>query len=258
MNHRLLALVVLAVLIGDARASDQRRELEFAEQLQAGTSAGNVVWLNSAGQRFLGLWTEAEKADNTNAVILLHDMGNHPDHQPLIRGLRTSLPEYNWATLAIQLPLREIGAEARDYYGLFDEARGRIQAAVAFLRGNGARNIALVGHGIGAAMAAYTISLEPDALLALAAISLPLPDSTLPQARIGDFLKQIALPFLDLYAEFDLPEVADTARQRRMLAKDNPVYRQVVINGEDHDYSHDPAMVVKRVHGWLTLNLNPN
>lgn len=254
---RLLLSGLLALAFG-AEASDRQRELDYAAYLQSSVSIGHVVWLTSSEQRFLALFTEAEKNDNTNAVIVLHDQGEHPDRQPLIQGLRTVLPRHNWTTLAIQLPLREAGARADDYYGLFDEARGRIQAGIEFLRNNGAQNIALVGVGMGAEMAVYTLSLDPEALLALATISLPLPDSAMPQAKIGDFIKNIALPFLDVYAEFDLPDVTDTARQRRMLAKDNPVYRQVEINGENHAYRNDPDRVIKRVYSWLALDLDSN
>ena len=253
-----LILCGLLLLPHGVAASDRLRELDYASHLQGAISIGRAIWLMSDGQGFLGLLTEAEKADNSNAAIVLHDFGQHPDQQPLIHGMRTVLPLHNWTTLAIQLPLREIGAAAYDYYGLFDEARGRIRAAVAFLRNNGAQNIALIGIGTGAEMAAYTLSLDPDALFALVAISLPLPNSTLPQAQVGDFIKAIALPFFDIYAEFDLPDVIDSARQRRMLGKDNPVYRQLKINGDNHGYEHDPDRLVKRVYSWLALNLNPN
>ncbi len=246
------------MLVFVANASDQQRESSYAQDLSATIVADRIVWLTAGEQRFLGLMTEAEKADNRNAVLILHDMGEHPDQQPLIHGLRTVLPEHDWTTLAIQLPLREMGAGAEDYFGLFDDAKSRIQAAVEFLRANGAHNIAVVGVGMGAAMAAYSIRIEPNGLFALVAISLPLPDSSLPQAKVGDFIKHIALPMLDLYAEFDLPDVVDTARQRRMLAKDNPVYRQIKINGEDHAYRYNPNLVIKRVYSWLDLNLRSN
>lgn len=258
MSVRGFVCVALVVLAFAAQAGDQQRELDYAYNLQNFNTVGRVEWLKAGEQRFLGLFTQAEKTDNSLAVIVLHDMGDHPDQLPLIHGLRAMLPQHNWASLAIQLPLREIGAEADDYYALFDEARARIQAAVAFLRDNGAQNIALVGYGMGGAMAAYSISLDPDALFALVTISLPMPNSTMPQAQTGDFIKTIALPFLDIYAEFDLPNVSDTARRRRMLAKDNPVYRQIKINGENHAYQHDPTMLIKRVYSWLALSLGPN
>ena len=104
-------------------------------------------------------------------------------------------------------------------------------------------------------MAVYTLHLDPEAVYALVAISLPLPNSNLSQVQVGDFIKDIALPFLDLYAEFDLPDVTESARRRRMLAKDNPVYRQIKINGENHAYRNDPDRVIKRVYSWLDLDL---
>lgn len=258
MSLRFSALCSLLLLAQGISAGDRQRELDYANYLQHAVSIGRTVWLTSNEQRFLALLTEADKADNTNAAIVLHDFGQHPDQEPLVHGMRAVLPQHLWTTLAIQLPLREIGATSEEYYGLFDEARGRIRAAVAFLRNNGAQNIALIGVGTGAEMAIYSLSLEPDALFALVALSLPLPNSTLPQAQTGDFIKAVALPFFDIYAEFDLPDVTDTARRRRMLGKDNPVYRQIKINGEDHAYRHDPERVIKRVYSWLALTLNSN
>lgn len=256
--ERLLIGAVFFILPTALWASDQQREQEYAASIERYNPVGHIVWLNPEQQRFLGLFTQAERTDHKNAAIILHDFGENPDQLPLIHGLRRVLPQHNWSTLAIQLPLREIDAVAADYYDLFDEARDRIRAAVSYLRDNDAKNIALIGYGTGAEMAAYTLSLDPDALFALVAISLPLPSSRLPPAQMAAFIPKIALPFLDLYAEFDLPDVVDTARQRRMLAKDNPVYRQMKINGETHAYQQDPSMVIKGVYSWLDLMLNQN
>ncbi len=139
-----------------------------------------------------------------------------------------------------------------DYYSLFAESRSRIEAAVDYLQKNGAKNIVVVGYGLGALMATYAISEKPDNIVALAAISLAVPETTMPQAQTQTFIKNIALPFLDIYAEFDLPAVADTAGQRRMAGKDNPVYRQVRMNGENHAYQQDNERLVKRVYSWLS------
>ncbi len=247
---------ILTTVAQLATASDQQRERDYASSLEQTISIGRVVWLKAGEQSFLSLFTEAEKSDNSHAVIILHDSGEHPDQQPLIHDLRSVLPQHNWATLSVQLPIRESGASEADYYPLFDEARLRLDAALEYLRNNGARQIALVGYGMGAAMATYQLSSKPDNLTGLVTISLPLPESSQPQAQIGHFIKNIALPMLDIYAEFDLPAVADSARQRRMISKDNPVYRQIRIDGENHAYQHDPGLVVKRVYSWLTLTAN--
>ena len=250
MSSRHTGVLLLFLLSFVVHASDQQRELEYAQVLQQ-TNSNNVVWLKAGEQSFLGLFTEAEKTNNAKAVILLHDAGSYPDQQPLIQGLRQLLPQRNWSTLAIQLPLREMGASQDDYFGLFDEAHLRVKAAVEYLHNNGAKTIALIGYGMGGAMATYSLGQESAGLAGLAAISLP-------QAQLGEFIKKIALPFLDIYAEFDLPNVADTARQRRMLAKENPVYKQVMISGENHAYQNDPNMLVKRVYSWLALNVTEN
>jgi len=248
-------LTVFGVFATTVAASDQQRELDYATSIERSLVLGRLVWLEADQQRFLGLLTESEKTRNTHAAIVLHDQGDHPDKLAIVHGLRTELPKHNWATLAIQLPLREVGAGTVEYYALFDEAKARILAAIKFLRDNGAKDIALIGYGTGAAMASYMLSTKPDALLALVAISLSMPDSQLPQANTGDFMRKIGLPVLDIYAEFDLPDVVDTARQRRMSAKDNPGYRQSKINGEDHNYQQDPALLIKQVYSWLAFNL---
>lgn len=255
MIGRFWVSTVFLVFASTVAASDQQRELDYAASIERSSVLGRLVWLETEQQRFLGLFTESEKTANTQAAIILHDQGDHPDKLAIVHGLRTELPEHNWTTLAIQLPLREIGAGSIEYYALFDEAQARMQAAIKFLRDNGAKDIALIGYGTGAAMAAYMLSTKPDGLLALVAISLSMPDSQLPQAQTGDFIRKIALPILDIYAEFDLPDVADTARQRRMLAKDNPGYRQNKINGEDHNYQQDPALLIKQVYSWLAFIL---
>ncbi len=236
-------------------ASDLQRELDYAASIESSSPVGRVVWLEANQKKFLGLFTDSEKTRNQQAAIILHDQGKHPDNQAVVHGLRTEMPMHNWATLSIQLPLREVGAVANEYYGLFDEAHSRILAAVKYLQDQGARQIALIGYGTGAAMAAYSLSLKSEDLLGLAAISLPMADSPLPQAQTGEFIRKIALPVLDIYAEFDLPEVVDTARQRRMLAKDNPGYRQKLLSGEDHHFQQDPALLVKQVYSWLTFIL---
>lgn len=243
---------------GSPQAGGSQREMDYADYLRQTVPMEQGIWLGEGGQSFFALLTEAEKSDHVRAVLLLHDMGEHPDQKPIMHGLRGVLPQHNWTTLSIQLPVREAGAGRADYYGLFDEAHGRIQTAVRYLRKIGAKDIAVVGHGMGAAMAAYSLSLDPNGLAALALVSLAVPDSSLPQAQTGEFIRNIALPILDLYAEFDLPEVVDTARRRRMLGKDNPVYRQVRMNGENHAFAQDPNLLIKRIYSWLALSLGPN
>jgi hypothetical protein len=83
---------------------------------------GQLVWLGEGKNRFASLYAETESSTNLGVVILLHDIGSHPDKDPLIYELRRKFPERNWGTLALQLPLRESGAADVDYYQLLPEA----------------------------------------------------------------------------------------------------------------------------------------
>ncbi len=248
--------LMLLCLVDTTMASDQQRELDYAAAIEKNTPKAQVVWLEAEQKRFLALFSETERTANTQAAIILHGQGEHPDISPLIHGLRLELPQHQWATLAIQLPVLERGAPVADYFSLFEQAQERILSAVKFLQEKGANSIVLIGYDYGAAMAAFTLNNQPKGISGWVALSLPVPDSPLPQAQIGQFMQKIALPLLDIYAEFDLPEVLQTARQRRLSAKDNPGYRQIQIDGEDHRYENDPALLIKRVYSGLSYMLN--
>ncbi|WP_347988773.1 DUF3530 family protein [Methylomonas sp. AM2-LC] len=244
-------ILLLAMQVCPVFASDNKREQDYAALLERQLLLGKIVWLEAAGQRFLGLYTEAEKTDNSNAVIILHEMGAYPDQKSVAFELRTQLPRHNWASLALQMPLRETSATEEDYYSLFPEAEARVASAVEYLHNQGAKNIVLVGYGLGALMATYSVSKKPSVFAALITISLPVPSSTVSEVQTEAFIKTISLPFLDLYAEFDLPTVLDTVRLRRMAGKDNPMFWQQQLDNENHTYQQDHERLVKRVYSWL-------
>lgn len=246
-------------LAASASASDPARELAYADAIQQPALVGEALWLQAGeGGQFLALFVDAEKTANEQVAIILHDADSHPDQQPLIRELRTVLPRHRWASLAIQLPLREAGAALEDYYSLVDEADARIQAAIDQALKIGAKQIAIVGYGIGAAMAAARLSRTPANVVAFAAISLPVPDSTQAGAQTLSLVKNINLPLLDVYAEADWPDVAETAVKRRIACKENPVYRQLRIDGDDHAYRQNYPLLVKRVYSWLATTIMEN
>ena len=59
-----------------ASASDQQREADYASTLEQTLTEGQLVWLKAGDKSFVGLFTEAEKADNTHSAIVLHDAGD--------------------------------------------------------------------------------------------------------------------------------------------------------------------------------------
>jgi pimeloyl-ACP methyl ester carboxylesterase len=251
----ILVLCIAQFSVDQCRASDEKREAEYAESIGKTLSMGKAVWLESEGKKFLGLYTETENNAGLDVIIILHDIGGHPDQQQLISPLRVFLPEHNWATLSLQMPLREAGAEKEEYYALFPEAAQRIRAGIDYARNNGAEHIVLIGYGLGGLMAAYALAEQSSGINALVAVSLPVPETGDKTVQTLDFLSKIKIPFLDIYGALDLPEVTKKARERRLAAKDNMYYRQLTIPDEGHAYLHDEGLLVKRIYTWLEANV---
>jgi dienelactone hydrolase len=245
------ALCMAGLLSNACLAGDEKREAEFAESIGNTLTAGKGIWLETQGKKFFGVYTETERTGGKGTVIILHDIGGHPNQQPLVYGLRVFLPEHHWTTLALQMPLREAGVEQEEYYALFPEAAARIQAGIDYARNNGAKNIVVVGYGLGGLMAAYALSEQAGDVKALAAISLPVSATEDKAAQTLDFIGKIKMPMLDIYGALDVPDVTKTVRERRLAAKDNTGYRQIKISDEGHAYLHDDGLLVKRIYSWL-------
>lgn len=246
------ALCFLPLFSGMCLASDEKREAEFADDINKTLVIGKAVRLESEGNKFLSLYTETEKTTSKGVVIILHDLGGHPNQQQLIYALRVFLPEHDWTTLSLQMPVREIGADKNEYYALFPEALARIRAGINYAKENGAESIVLIGYGLGGLMAAYTQSEQAADIKALVTISLPVPDADVKTVQTLEFIKTIKIPMLDIYGALDIADVVKSARDRGLAAKENPGYRQIIINDEGHRYLHDEGLVVKRIYSWLS------
>jgi len=223
-------------------ATDVAREADYAERITKTLSVGEMVWLQANDRKFLSIYTETEYPGIKEAAIILHDKGAHPDRKPLIHGLRTELPKHRWSTLALQMPLRESGAEVEDYFDLFVEATARLRAALNFLEKKEYETIAIVGHGMGALMALQAYNDLQDDIKALAIIDIPATRNT--AARTVEWIRRAELPLLDLLVSREIPNEVFSSAKRRLAAKDNTHYRQASIND-------DEAMMVKRVYSWL-------
>jgi dienelactone hydrolase len=255
MVHLLSAGFLVFSLVAQGFASDRQRELMFADYLK-GRFAGELTWLDAAGQKFIGLYTETERLSNNGAVIVLHDIGEFPDQQPVVSLLRSEFPKHQFASLSLQMPLREAGASSEAYYALFPEAVSRIQAGIDFLTKKDFKVIVLIGYGLGGLMALYAQSEKALAVKALVVISLPVPVSDQKAAQTLEMLKKVKLPLLDIYAESDLASVQGSAREKRVAAKDNPGYRQLKIDHTDHLFRHQTGLLSKRIYSWLSRNLH--
>lgn len=246
-------IVISCCSMSNGWASNELREIQYAEEIEASFSIGKIVWLEAKTKNFLALYTETEALSNLGTAILLHPIDGHPDQKKIINPLRTYLPKHNWATLSLQLPVQGVAAKEAEYYPLFDDANARIQAAIDYLVAEKVKNIVLIGYDMGGMMAAYYLKENRDKkqVKAVVTISLAAPKTDHKQAQVVDFIAEINQPFFDIYAEFDSPDVTESARKRRVSGKSNPQYRQFEVAGEGHLFQHDEGLVVKRVYSWI-------
>lgn len=250
---KILVFVITCCQITSSWASNELRELEYAEEIKASLSVGEIIWLKAKEKDFLTLYTETEDEESLGTAILLHAKDAHPDQKIIINPLRTYLPKHKWATLSLQMPVLSVGATSDEYYLLFNDANARIQAAVDYLVSAKVENIVLIGYGLGGMMATYYLNENADkkAIKALVAISLAIPKTDRKQAKIIGFISRIKQPFLDIFAEFDSPEITRNARQKRVAGKTNSAYRQFKVKGEAHLFQYDEGLVVKRIYSWI-------
>ena len=229
-------------------ASDYKREAEFASDIQKTLTVGRAVWLDSAGKNFLGLYADTARSPRDGLIILLHDVGGHANQKGVIQYLREFLPEHNWATLSLQMPLREASASPDDYLSLLPESKDRILAGLKFARDVKAEKIVIIGYGLGALMASNALKENGLVINGLITISLPVSEEN----KTLSFISKYTSPMLDIYGEWDLLNVVMTARDRQVAGKENKVFRQIELENEGHLFSNDSELLVKRIYSWLT------
>ena len=236
-----------------ALASDLAKEKRWSEQIVDSLLVGDPVELKAGDTPFLGIFTAASNGSTDRAAIIVHGVGVHPDWPEVIYPLRSELPEHGWSTLSIQMPILANDAPLQDYLPLFDEAGPRIEAAVRFLRDRGNQTIVLIGHSLGAAMAASYLAHNPQhdlqglVVIGLGAIDL--------DDRMNGVLalEKIQVPVLDLYGSNDLAIVLDSVKARTRAARTagNTNYRQIEVQDADHFFAGLEDTLNQRVSGWL-------
>ena len=207
----------------------------------------------------MAIFTESANTSNERAIILLHGLGAHPDWPAVIHPLRVGLPEYNWSTLSIQLPVLANGVPIQDYGPLFKEAAPRIQAATEYLQSQGSRSIVLVSHSLGAAMASWYIATQKNEQIK-GIVTIGLSDLELqPDINILQSIENIQLPLFDLYGSRDLDSVLHSAAARKKAAikSANRDYQQKRITGADHFFNNYDDALVRTVYGWLKRYFEP-
>jgi predicted alpha/beta-hydrolase family hydrolase len=252
MRKLLLNILIVILWQTAAAASDVQKEKRWAEQISDSLLSGEVVELKAGETAFMGIYTEAEQGSTGRAVILVHGIGAHPDWPDVIHPLRVGLPEHGWATLSVQMPILANDAALKDYLPLFDESGPRLKAAADYLHQQGAKTVVIVGHSLGASMAARFVANNPGAVDGLVIIGMTVIE--LDEKMNGALaLEKIRLPVFDLYGSRDLDGVLTStdARARAAHTAGNSDYRQLAIEGADHFYVGVEDELLRRVYGWL-------
>ncbi len=244
-----------------AHATFQPREKRWAAQIQETLLIGDAVWLKDArGKNFFSIYTEASNGKPQGAVLILHGLGMHPDWPEVISPLRRELPEQGWASLALQMPILPAGAPLTAFGPIFDEAPARIRAGIEFLRDKGIEHIVLIGHDMGAAMAAdFILKEQPSNIGAFVGIAMDAPalNTTVkkldPRLNTTGLIGQLKLPVLDLYGSLDIPRITELAPLRVEAAKKagNKDFRQIRVPDADHFFTNHDKSLLQAISRWL-------
>ncbi len=242
MLRVVILLVWFALPAAVATASDMEREKQFAIELTEALLVGEAVTLQAESDELFAIHTEAEDESLLRGgAILLHGRGTHPNSSTVIWPLRTYLPQH-------------AGSGGAEYEPLIPEAVARINAAVEFLRQREIKKIVLIGHSLGARMAAEYLAAAkpPKEIIGWVAIGIMLePEGS--ESKTSEALSKIELPTLDIYGSRDLKSVLNSVTQRKLMARraENKNYRQDVVLGADHYFRELDAELDSRVAAWM-------
>ncbi len=257
------------------------RDKLLASELEQNLIFGETLWLTQGRQTFLSIFTPDLTTTPQGAALILPDANGHPAWPDVIHPLQQTLPTHHWATLSISLPNLRKRSELQSYMPVITE---RIDVATKELMKRGLNNIVIIGYGTGATAAVhYLANQQPTNIRAFVGISLAISRPKGEDQDISLDLARITVPFLDVFAANDQPEVTGTAqirsfgaRRSRSNIKDKfafepfqssamatepgnkrpgyVAYRQVVIPGADHSFRGAESMLSKRILGWLMRN----
>lgn len=244
-----LAAAMIPIQAAGPSGSDLAKEQRWREQIVDSLFDGEAVDLRAGETTFLGIYTEADEPTG-RAAIVIHGIGVHPNWPQVVYPLRTALPAHGWSTLAIQMPVLANEASSDDYAPLMDEVAPRIDAAIGYLKDQGAERIAILAHSLGASMANRYLAGDPDAIAAYAAIGMSAGAAHAGQDNIA-LVSKIAVPMLDLYGQSDLESVLGSAAARAEAGAGNPGFQQAQIPGADHFFDGRDQALVDVVLQWL-------
>jgi pimeloyl-ACP methyl ester carboxylesterase len=233
--------LALGMAVAPASAQDLEREARLAQETQTTLVVGDPIWLEQkSGHRVLALYAKADKP--RGAVVLVHGRGWSPDYD-LYGDLRIRLADAGYSTLSVQMPVLAGTAKLGDYLETFPDADERIGLAVAWLHAQGAANVSIVSHSLGATMANYylihTANPPVDAWVMVSIIN-----------GLEDMFR-IKVPVLDVFGTADWDVTRYGADERKAQIARIPRSQQVVLTGAQHFYEGQREELARVVVAFL-------
>jgi len=280
---QLFVAIIVTLSFQSAFASNYLYEFEFSEALKKQIPDKQFVWLDTGTKRdTLSLLIKSQSPKAKGAVIILPEIGHHPDWPNVIHDLRYKLAQYGWATLSVQMPVDVNLNNKQAYEDVYQTVKDRTIAAIKYIQANSPDFIVLLGRGKSANFAiryiAETQNLEQATQAAHALVFISAFDSK--HLKISDYMKSIATPMLDIYAEKDHQNVLESATARNVAARfaaklksdpqnltssnkvqqlilnktGNLRYRQIVIPGANALFTAQSDALIKAIRGWLQVH----
>ncbi len=257
MPPKAVVFTLLVLTLHIAWPADLAREQRIRAHIEERISAADALSLKTGDTEFLAIHMAAQTEQAHGAVILLHDRGANPDWLAVIQPIRMGLPAHGWQTLSLQMPVAasdaRMGAEDR----LIADALPRITFAVESLVVQNIHNIGLLGHGLGARMATHWLARgHAEEVRAFVAVSLTADPHDRTNNTLAD-LEKITIPMLDIYGSRDIGSTVDSATHRKAAAlkAGNQAYRQLRIEGADHQFNGHNELLLGRIRAWLSRTM---
>ena len=274
---RLITCASLCFLAQATYATNYYTEHKISLALQNTIDPKEIVWLKSNPfTRTLGLYKDAQGKKTLGTALILADLSHHPDWPQIINPLRNNLPAHGWQTFSIHMPEKMANASAFELENIYQVTKSRITSAINHLTTKGSHNIVIIARRHSANIAIkYLVENEDSRKNVTGFVGISIFDS--PWINTSQLLRKMPIPYLDIFAQYDTPEVLISAPKRLMSAKfsglqynappqtsrstkvqqlaknktGNLYYRQTIINSAHSHFSKLQHTLIKSIRGWL-------
>jgi hypothetical protein len=215
---------------------------------------GEAVSLQVDGKPFTAVYAEETTGKPKGALLIVPDLNRTPDALGVVSALGRSIPRSGWSCLSLEMPFVAQDSPRNAYGKEIEPAMQRVQAGLAFLKNKQVPTIVVLGHGLGATVAALFLAKNTnDAVIGIAAVGWDIGDDLLPPLNTLAALEKFKTPVLDVYGGRDFGPVRAQAERRRVAVRKGLAdgYTRAEIKDANHDFTGLELYLSNRVRGWM-------